>query len=320
MGSECAIGCYFRKARAAGMSRAAYGIMGKPSKKAEQSDWKKYARTTWFYILILLLGAAIMLYPLISNMWNEHVFRTDVVSYENAVEQFKGDLETEYDTAVAYNLGLIPKEVPDSFAIRDGIEDKEYEEILDVDGTGMMGYISIPVIDVELPIYHYTTKDVLKKGVGHLLGSSLPVGGEGTHAVLSAHRGLPSAKLFTDLNLLAEGDRFYIHILDHTLTYEVDQIKVVEPDQTEALAPVPGKDYVTLVTCTPYGVNTQRLLVRGHRVPNEEKEQTIAAKRWDFTRLYTIILCFILGILLAFIVSKVMLIRKRRKPNDKNEK
>jgi sortase A len=133
----------------------------------------------------------------------------------------------------------------------------------------MMGYIDIPVIDIEIPIYHYTNEDTLKKGAGHLFGSSLPVGGKGTHCVLSAHRGLPSAKLFSELNLVETGDAFYIHVLGKTLKYEVDQTMVVEPYQTESLAVSEGKDLVTLVTCTPYGINTHRMLIRGHRVENE---------------------------------------------------
>ena len=144
---------------------------------------------------------------------------------------------------------------------------------MNFNGDGMMGSVEIPVIDENIPLYHYTTDKTLSKGAGHLFGSSLPVGGPGTHCVISAHRGLPSAKLFTDLNLLKEGDVFYLHILDRTLAYEVDQILTVLPAQTDSLGITPGKDYVTLVTCTPYAVNTHRLLVRGHRITVEEAGQ-----------------------------------------------
>ena len=183
----------------------------------------------------------------------------------------------------------------------------------------MMGYISIPAIDVEITIYHYTNEGTLKKGAGHLLGSSLPVGGEGTHSVISAHRGLPSAKLFSDLNLLGNGDSFYIHILDRTLKYEVDQVLVVEPDQTESLAMVAGKDYVTLVTCTPYGVNTQRLLVRGHRVPNDEATPDAAKKR-DYKKLLITLLCVIAGIALAYVITKLMDRKRKRHETKRREK
>ena len=178
------------------------------------------------------------------------------------------DYEAEWEKARAYNDALMPMILPDSFAVAEASDrDEAYMNCLNINGDEIMGIVEIPKIDVELPIYHTTDEEVLQIGAGHLEGSSLPVGGESTHAVISAHRGLPSATLFTDLDQLVEGDHFLLHILDDTLCYEVDQITVVEPDQTESLSVVEGEDLVTLLTCTPYGVNTQRLLVRGHRVP-----------------------------------------------------
>ena len=179
-----------------------------------------------------------------------------------------------WKAAQEYNEQIKQESVPDAFSVRDGQTDSTYESLLNLNGDGMMGYVEIPVIDVSIPIYHYTTDESLEKGAGHLFGSSLPVGGKSTHCILSAHRGLPSAKLFTDLNLVEEGDVFYLHVLGKTLAYEVDQIFTVLPEQTESLGITDGDDYVTLVTCTPYAVNTHRLLVRGVRTKYVEEEVT----------------------------------------------
>ena len=256
------------------------------------------------YAVSFLIGVFIMLYPTISNTWNNYIFKRTIIGYENKVNKNKKEIEKELKLAEDYNEKLLPKEVPDAFSIRDGKEDKEYEQILNIGRTGMMGYISIPAINIEIPIYHYTREDTLKKGAGHLLGSSLPVGGKGTHSVLSAHRGLPRAKLFSDLNLLEKGDCFYIHVLDRDLKYEVDQILVVEPDQTESLALIENKDYVTLVTCTPYGVNTQRLLVRGCRVSNDTKPERIA-KKSDSKRMLFILISVLSGIEFAYVITRI---------------
>ena len=184
-----------------------------------------------------------------------------------------------------------------------------------------MGYIEIPVIDVKIPIYHYTTDETLEKGAGHLFGSSLPVGGESTHAILSAHRGLPSAKLFTDLNLVEKGDVFYLHILDKTLAYEVDQIQTVLPEETDSLAITEGKDYVTLVTCTPYAVNTHRILVRGHRTTvkaakeaqkTEKKATGVSNPTFPMLILCVVIGFAIAGVLVA-VVNFVQNKKRRRK-------
>lgn len=222
--------------------------------------------------VLFLAGLSVLLYPFVANQWNSYRQSRLMSSYEEGVAEKDAngeiDYEAEWEKARAYNGALMPMILPDSFAVAEASDrDEAYMNCLNINGDEIMGIVEIPKIDVELPIYHTTDEEVLQIGAGHLEGSSLPVGGESTHAVISAHRGLPSATLFTDLDQLVEGDHFLLHILDDTLCYEVDQITVVEPDQTESLSVVEGEDLVTLLTCTPYGVNTQRLLVRGHRVP-----------------------------------------------------
>ncbi|WP_253292278.1 class C sortase [Blautia sp. MSJ-9] len=240
------------------------------------SDKKKKLRIKYIgFSLLFLVGLSILLYPMISSAWNKRRAGRLITEYSSSVTADTDKKETDsiWKNAQEYNEQLEQESVPDAFSVRDGKRDKKYESLLNFNGDGMMGSVEIPVIDENIPLYHYTTDKTLSKGAGHLFGSSLPVGGPGTHCVISAHRGLPSAKLFTDLNLLKEGDVFYLHILDRTLAYEVDQILTVLPAQTDSLGITPGKDYVTLVTCTPYAVNTHRLLVRGHRITVEEAGQ-----------------------------------------------
>ena len=240
------------------------------------SDKKKKLRIKYIgFSLLFLVGLSILLYPMISSAWNKRRAGRLITEYSSSVTADTDKKETDsiWKNAQEYNEQLEQESVPDAFSVRDGKRDKKYESLLNFNGDGMMGSVEIPVIDENIPLYHYTTDKTLSKGAGHLFGSSLPVGGPGTHCVISAHRGLPSAKLFTDLNLLKEGDVFYLHILDRTLAYEVDQILTVIPAQTDSLGITPGKDYVTLVTCTPYAVNTHRLLVRGHRITVEEAGQ-----------------------------------------------
>ena len=214
--------------------------------------------------LLFLVGLSILLYPMISNTWNKYRDSKLISKYSSSVfsNEKSEKIESMWKAAEKYNEQIKQESVPDAFSIRDGKTDSTYESLLNLNGDGMMGYVEIPVIDVKVPIYHYTTEESLQKGAGHLFGSSLPVGGENTHCILSAHRGLPSAKLFTDLNLVEKGDVFYLHVLDRTLAYEVDQILTVLPEETESLAIKDGADYVTLITCTPYAVNTHRILVR----------------------------------------------------------
>ena len=227
--------------------------------------------------IIFLAGLSLLLYPFVANQWNNYRQKQLISNYEQVVsdkEAAEGiDYDAERKKAEEYNEALLPCVLPDSFALAEssGV-DPVYMNTLNIAGDEMMGSVEIPKIDIKIPIYHTTEEDVLNKGAGHLEGSSLPVGGANTHAVISAHRGLPSASLFTDLDQLKEGDHFLIHVLNETLCYEVDKISVVKPEDTSALAVEDGQDLVTLLTCTPYGVNTERLLVRGHRVPYVEEE------------------------------------------------
>lgn len=227
--------------------------------------------------IIFLAGLSLLLYPFVANQWNNYRQKQLISNYEQVVsdkEAAEGiDYDAERKKAEEYNEALLPCVLPDSFALAEssGV-DPVYMNTLNIAGDEMMGSVEIPKINIKIPIYHTTEEDVLNKGAGHLEGSSLPVGGANTHAVISAHRGLPSASLFTDLDQLKEGDHFLIHVLNETLCYEVDKISVVKPEDTSALAVEDGQDLVTLLTCTPYGVNTERLLVRGHRVPYVEEE------------------------------------------------
>ena len=225
--------------------------------------------------LLFLAGLAVLLYPSFSDLWNQRRQESMIGTYVETVAQLtKEDHSALRQAAQEYNAGL-DGTFHDAF-IADRIgQDDPYWSLLDPAGSGVMGYIEIPKISVRLPVYHGAGEDALQRGIGHLAGTSLPVGGAGTHCVLSGHRGLPTALLFTDLDRLISGDRFYLHVLDETLAYEVDRIAVVEPTEVSDLLPESGADYVTLVTCTPYGVNTHRLLVRGHRVPYVPEETPV---------------------------------------------
>ncbi|MCD7813487.1 MAG: class C sortase [Lachnospiraceae bacterium] len=289
---------------------------------------KKKTRKNLLYALGFLVGLSILLYPLVSSKWNAYRAQQLISMYSEAVTQDSDPEEYEemLEAARAYNEGLEQESVPDAFSVRDGTQDDEYDALLNMDGEGLIGSIEIPAIDVNLPIYHYTTAETLEKGVGHLFGSSLPIGGESTHAVLSAHRGLPNAKLFTDLPLLEIGDVFYIHVLGDTLAYEVDQILTVEPTEVESLAISEGEDLVTLVTCTPYGVNTHRILVRGHRIEYVEEEYIAVQQqevKTDTVQMRMQALCVLIGLALAVvIVSLINLIgrRKERGSRDRNDR
>lgn len=225
------------------------------------------------FVLILLVGLSLLLYPTVSDYWNFFHQTRAIASYAEEVANLD---QNRYDdlwaAAERYNASLTERD--NAYLLSDA-QKEEYARLLDVSGLGIMGYIEIPSIDVSLPIYHGTEESVLQIAVGHLDWTSLPVGGMSTHCVLSGHRGLPSAKLFTNLDKLAEGDVFMLRVLDEVLTYEVDQILIVEPQETAALHIVEGKDYCTLVTCTPYGINTHRLLVRGHRIENIEEAKVV---------------------------------------------
>ena len=224
---------------------------------------KRVSLSTIILFIILLVGISVMLYPTVSDWWNSRVQSYAIANYDAAVEQMD---ENNYDKIMNdahwYNECL--NHVHSPFSVPDAIAG--YNDILNISGTGIMGYITIPSIQVQLPIYHGTSDEVLNVAAGHLRGSSLPVGGESTHSVISAHRGLPSARLFSDLDQLVVGDTFTITILDEILTYEVEEILIVLPHEMDKLSVISGKDYVTLMTCTPYGINSHRLLVRSKRI------------------------------------------------------
>ena len=228
--------------------------------------WVKKNRSTIVLVLIFIVGLSLLLYPSLSDYWNSFHQSRAIATYAEAVADLDDvDYEKMWQEAEEYNEQL--KNKTNRWTLTEE-EEEEYNRILDVGGTGIMGYIEIPEIKVSLPIYHGTDEGVLQIAVGHIPGASLPIGGMGTHSVVSGHRGLPSAKFFTNLDELKEGDIFMIRVLDETLTYEVDQIRIVEPDDLTSLEIDPEQDLCTLVTCTPYGVNTHRLLVRGHRIEN----------------------------------------------------
>ena len=270
-------------------------------------------------IIIFLAGLSLLLYPFVANQWNNHRQKQLIGNYESVISDKEAagniDYAAEMKKAEAYNDALLPSILPDSFAVADASTetDSSYEDSLNIAGDGMMGIVEIPKIAIKLPIYHGTGDEVLQKAAGHLEGSSLPIGGESTHAVISAHRGLPSASLFTDLDQLEIGDHFLIHVLDETLCYEVDQILVVDPEDTSALAVEDGEDLVTLLTCTPYGVNTQRLMVRGHRVPYEEQavadEQTPLS---GFSLHTNYLLWVVVGIVITGVFILILFIREKK--------
>ena len=224
-----------------------------------------------------MIGAGILFYPTISSQWNRYRDSLLISEYNQTVDNYSEDQYRDvWEAAKAYNDQHVINYIMDAFdeSSEEYILTHPYDTLLNPIGDYVMGYIEIPKIDVSLPIYHGVGNEALKKGAGHIEGTSLPIGGEGTHAVLSGHRGLPGRKLFTDLDLIEVGDQFYLKVLNDTLAYEVDQILTVLPHETSDLNLVPGEDLVTLVTCTPYGVNTHRLLVRGHRVDYNEETRT----------------------------------------------
>ncbi|MBR3779527.1 MAG: class C sortase [Clostridia bacterium] len=232
-------------------------------------------KATILLLVFFFIGLSVLLYPSISSYWNSKTQSEAIVDYEEMLANYKPEDRTAlFEAADAYNQKLAALFQP---LQEYGALSEEYWKTLDVTGTGMMGYITIPKISQELPVYHGTSDAVLGKSVGHLQGSSLPVGGVSTHSVVSAHRGLPSAVLFTHLDRMEVGDTFSFTILDRTFTYEVDQIRIVEPDDTNLLRLETGKDYCTLLTCTPYGINTQRLLVRGHQIDASQKSNLYIA-------------------------------------------
>ena len=263
-----------------------------------------------------LIAFSLILYPVVSNYVNQLHSTTIATDYEQEVSHLSENLENEMiEQAREYNKSLIGiSSFIDPFSDTEGIqtEDDVYNNLLKIDDTGMMGYIDIPKLDIVLPVYHGISEKVLQSGVGHLPNTSLPVGGESSHAVLSGHRGLANAKIFTDLNKMEVGDVFYIKVLHHTFAYQVDQILTVLPSDTDSLQIEKGKDYVTLVTCTPYAVNTHRLLVRGTRIPYEEAQKIDEEVGLQRTIPFNLIL-LIAGIVALIIIWVSIKLHKRRK-------
>ena len=266
--------------------------------------------STVILIFVFLIGLSLLLYPSLSNYWNSFHASRAVASYSEEVANLD---EEEYrrmlEEAKEYNRTLLGRGTQYMLSEE---RKNEYNDLLNIGGTGIMGYIEIESLGVSLPIYHGTDDAVLQIGVGHLDWTSLPVGGEGTHCVISGHRGLPSAKLFTNLDKMSVGDTFVLRVLDEVLTYEVDQIFIVEPDDTEALQIEQGKDLCTLVTCTPYGINTHRLLVRGHRVENAIASR-LAHVTSDAVQIEPLIIASIIAVPLLLLLLIKLLIPKRRK-------
>ena len=268
--------------------------------------------STIFIILIFLVGLGFISYPTVSNLWNQAHQSRAIATYSKQVEKLD-DSENKkmLKAARKYNKSLLKKSDHWKLSKKDK---KKYESLLDVSGTGIMGYIEVPKIDCSLPIYHGTDEGALQIAIGHLEGSSLPVGGKSTHCVLSGHRGLPSARLFTDLDQMEEGDIFILNILGRKLAYEVDQIRVVLPEEMSDLEIEEGKDLCTLVTCTPYGINTHRLLVRGHRTKYvekkvEEEQKKVQTKKTDIR----LMIAGGTGVLILLIIIIVIVIKRRRK-------
>lgn len=267
-----------------------------------------------YYLLIgFLVGISILLYPAISNFWNSKTQTKAIYNYESVLEDLNDeDYECIFREANAYNEKL--SKVRDPLINYDFIDG--YFKALNISNDGMIGYIKIERIDVELPIYHGTSDSVLSNGVGHLQGSSLPIGGTSTHSVLSAHRGLPSSKLFTDLDRVEIGDTFEIIVLDQIFTYQVDQIKIVEPTEVGDLYIVNGEDYCTLFTCTPYGINTHRLLVRGVRIETIKEKPHIYIANEAF-RIDPIIVTPAVAAPMLFVLLIHLLVKYREPPQQK---
>lgn len=266
--------------------------------------------TTIILLIVFIVGLSLLLYPTFADWWNSMHQSRAVASYVEQVANIDEDqYEGLWNAAWEYNMSI--KDRTNTFVLSDE-EKEEYAQLLNVGGTGIMGYIEVPGIGVTLPIYHGTDESVLQVAIGHLEWTSLPVGGQSSHCVVSGHRGLPSARLFTDLDRLVVGDLFMIRVLDEILTYEVDQILIVEPHETEALMVERGQDLCTLVTCTPYGINSHRLLVRGHRVETQEEAQAVRVTA-DATQIKPIIVAPLVALPILLILLIGLMLPKPRK-------
>ena len=267
-------------------------------------------------VLIFCIGLSLLLYPTVSDYWNSLHQSRAISNYADAVAALDNeDYDRILESARNYNQNLAKNGT--SWNLTEE-QKEEYEKQLCVDDTGIMSYIEIPSIDCSLPIYHGTDEGVLQKAIGHIAGSSLPVGGKSTHCVLSGHRGLPSAKLFTDLDQLKEGENFLLRTLDETLTYQVDQILIVEPNELQALQIEEGEDLCTLVTCTPYGVNSHRLLVRGHRIANQADASYVRVTA-DAVQIDPVLVAPVVGVPILIILLIGLLARTRKKERNRGE-
>lgn len=275
----------------------------------------KLKTVTKILIIVCFIGLSLLLYPTVSNYLNEKNSTRAISTYVEEMDSFDEEQFKEvWNNAIIYNEDLAKQE--NAFALSEEMVSR-YQANLNITGTGIMGYIEIPKLDVSLPIYHGTSDSILQRAIGHIDWTSLPVGGESTHCVVSGHRGLPSAKLFTDIDKLREGDTYKLMILDTTLTYEVDQIRTVLPVEVDELQIVYGKDYCTLVTCTPYGINTHRLLVRGHRIESVVGEAHVVSEAVIIDEL---IVASIVAFPILFILFMAVMFKKpeKRPENNKN--
>ena len=275
----------------------------KPAEEPKKPQKKKTSASTWLLTGVLILGIGFLLYPTVSDYWNSFHQSRAIAGYVESVTKIdNSEFEALWKDADLYNESLLSK---DNRYILSEEETEQYNNLLNITDTGIMAYVEIPKIRVSLPIYHGTDEAVLQVAIGHIPGSSLPVGGESTHCVISGHRGLPSARLFTDIDQLDKGDIFTIQTLGETLTYEVDQIRTVLPTELEDIEIEEGKDYVTLVTCTPYGVNSHRLLVRGHRTANAKDHLHVTPDAVQVSDRITAFILAIVIILVLLVVSAV---------------
>ena len=287
----------------------------------KSKEKKKFTIKDIIRLIVLLVAFSVLLYPTFSSYLNEKNSSKVVSNYDaESVKLSNAEKEQMLADARAYNQEMLGNiDLIDPFSQTNTEIDERYQNLLNVDGSGMMGYIRIPKIKVELPIYHGTSETVLQAGVGHFWGTSLPVGGESTHTVLTGHRGLPTKTLFTNMDKLKVGDIFYIKVLGETLAYQIDQILTVLPEETEALSIEPGQDYATLVTCTPYAINTHRLLVRGERIPYEEAIKEVPDQNikpeLSFTAkvLIITIVVILIGLIVMIIYSKRNSKKKKRR-------
>lgn len=277
--------------------------------------WLKKNLTTILLVVALVIGLCLLLYPTVSDYWNSLHQSRAIASYTESVAQIDNSrYQVFLEEARDYNARLAQLEKVNWMPTDQEL--LEYAAILDVSGTGVMCSIEIPKIKVNLPIYHGVEEGVLQIAVGHIPGTTLPVGGENTHCVLSGHRGLPSARLFTDLDKLVVGDTFLIHVLDEILTYEVDQILIVEPYDLSALEITPGEDLVTLVTCTPYGINSHRLLVRGHRIETAKQAKQIRVPA-DAVQIEPTLVAPVVAAPILLILLLVLLLDPKKKPKSR---